>query len=47
MLSAKLLDELNQIIREEFGVKLDITETTSVARDLLQYFEVLSRENYS
>jgi hypothetical protein len=41
MVSQKLLNELKQIIKEDYGVELTQKETSEVGNTLVQFFELL------
>lgn len=43
MVSQELVEELNNIIKEEYGKDLDIQATTKIANDLVGYFDLLTK----
>lgn len=45
MITKELINELGQILKEEFSVKLLPEDLESLANFLVTYFEALSRSN--
>lgn len=47
MVSKKLLKELRQIIKEEYGVELKSKEVSDIGNTLVGFFELLAEINIS
>lgn len=45
MVSEKLLQELKQIVKEEYGVELVPKEVSSIGNSLVRFFEILIDTN--
>lgn len=45
MISKKLLKELQQIIKEEYGVELEPKEASNIGNTLVGFFELLAEIN--
>jgi hypothetical protein len=45
MLTAEILDQLRDILRDEFDVECTREEANAIARDLLGFFDFLIHEN--
>lgn len=45
MLTAKILDQLRDILRDEFDVEYTREEANAIARDLLGFFDFLIHEH--
>ena len=43
MISEKLTKELQEIIKDEYGVDLSLAETAKVGNDLVESFDILAR----
>lgn len=41
MISQKLLEELHDIIKDEYGIDLTLAETSKIGNDLVSAFEIL------
>ncbi len=46
MVSRQLLEELKTIIKDEYGKDLEMKEVTSIAENLVGYFDLLAKINY-
>lgn len=46
MVSQELIKELQQIIREEYKIDLELNETSQVAREFSSLFDLLAEINY-
>lgn len=43
MVSQELIQELQVIIREQYGKNLDIRQVSDIANDLVNYFNLLAK----
>lgn len=46
MVSLNLIEELRTIIKEDYGVNLEIKEAKEIADTLINYFDILSEVEY-
>lgn len=46
MVSKELLNELKEILEQDFGLKLSINEVSEIAAVLVSYFDTLAKINY-
>ena len=46
MVSQNLIEELRTIIKEDYGVELEIKEVREIAETLVNFFDILSEVEY-
>ena len=46
-MSKELLDELKKILKEDYGLDLSSDEIFKIASDLVAYFDLLAKINFS
>jgi hypothetical protein len=46
MVSKELLNELKDILEDDFGLKLSLDEVTEIAAIFVNYFDLLANINY-
>ena len=47
MVSKKLLNELKDIIKEEYGLNLSMAEISKIGNDLVNAFDILAKIDYA
>ena len=45
MVRPELIEELQQIVKEEYGLELSMSDTTELGSSLVEYFGILAKNN--